>query len=424
MILKASQRGGPRQLAAHLLNIADNDHITVQELRGFIAHDLLGAMTEAVAIARGTKCRQPIFSLSVNPPKNGDASLADIMQAIERIETKLGLNDQPRAVVIHEKEGRRHAHAVWSRIDADQMKAINLPFFKTRLKEISKELFLEHEWPLPEGYRTAGWKNPLSFTLAEWQQAKRLDLDPREIKQVFRNAWQHSDGFEGFKAALEERGYYLAKGDRRGIVATDLKGEVYSVARWTGLKTKELRERVGEKEDSLPSLMQVRADLSTKEARQLRQFIVEDRKEKQKALRPLRDNLKDIIGKQRRERAALTKAQEERWNAETKDRASRFRRGLGILVDVLSGRLFRQRKQNEAEAYASFVRDRKQREALFDDQAKERLPIQQEIERMRARHNEERRAMAARMAVVLTRLRRPDRSNVTPERDRDHDLSL
>ena len=248
MILVASQRGGPKALAAHLLNANDNDHVTVRELRGFVANDLPGAMLEVAAIARGTKCTQPLFSLSFNPPKEAEASIGAIMEAVERAETTLGLTGQPRAIVIHEKNARRHAHVVWSRIDGQEMRAINMPFFKTRLAALSKELFLENGWELPEGHRTNGWKNPLNFTLAEWQQAKRHDLDPREIKQVFRNAWERSDGLAGFGQALEEHGYYLAKGDRRSIVATDLHGEVYSVSRWTGLKSKDVAARLGQGE--------------------------------------------------------------------------------------------------------------------------------------------------------------------------------
>ncbi|SCX54398.1 hypothetical protein SAMN05720354_11439 [Nitrosospira sp. Nsp1] len=49
-------------------------------------------------------------------------------QAIERAEEKLGLNGQPRAIVFHEKNGRRHCHAVWSRIKMDEMKAVQLSF--------------------------------------------------------------------------------------------------------------------------------------------------------------------------------------------------------------------------------------------------------------------------------------------------------
>ena len=200
MIVKGSQRGGPRQLAAHLMNDRDNDHVTVHELRGFMADDLYGAMAEAQAIAKGTKCQQPVFSVSFNPPKDADVSIDVLEDAADRAESALGLEGQPRAIIIHEKNGRRHAHVVWSRIDPEAMKAVNLPFYKSRLNELSKELYLDNGWELPEGHRTNGWKNPLNFTLAEWQQAKRLDLDPREIKQVFRDALQQSDNQQSFKA--------------------------------------------------------------------------------------------------------------------------------------------------------------------------------------------------------------------------------
>jgi hypothetical protein len=420
MILKGSQRGGPRQLAAHLLNLADNDHILVQEVQGFVSRDLDGAMIEAAAVARGTRCTQPVFSLSLNPPKDANASLADLMAAIERAEAALGLDGQPRAVVIHEKEGRRHAHAVWSRINPEEMKAINLPFFKTRLSELSKELYLEHDWELPQGYRTEGWKNPLNFTLAEWQQAKRNGMDPREIKQVFREAWERSDGLASFKNALEQRGYYLARGDRRGVVATDIKGEVYSVARWTGLKTRELNARIG-KGETLPALKDVRSDLDKRVTKQLRDFIVEDRKAKQEELKPYRDKLKAIVARQRNERERLTQTQAQRWKTEAAHRAGRFRRGLGIVLDVLSGHLFKQRKKNEEEAYAAFVRDRTQRERLFDDQALEREPLQKRIDAIRRRHREERRAFAARISAVLRQAREPQQHR---PRARDHELGL
>lgn len=47
------------------------------------------------------------------------------MQAIDRLEKDLGLTGQPRAVVVHEKEGREHCHVVWSRIDLDKMRTIS-----------------------------------------------------------------------------------------------------------------------------------------------------------------------------------------------------------------------------------------------------------------------------------------------------------
>ena len=44
MILKGSQRGGAKQLAAHLLKVEENEHVEVYELEGFIADDLEGAL--------------------------------------------------------------------------------------------------------------------------------------------------------------------------------------------------------------------------------------------------------------------------------------------------------------------------------------------------------------------------------------------
>lgn len=142
MILKGAQRGGALKLAAHLLRLDENDHVEVHELRGFSAEDLRGALQEADAVAKGTRCRQFLFSLSLNPPETERVSIEDFEAAIAQVEERLGLTGQPRAIVFHEKEGRRHAHAVWSRIDVGQMKAINLPFTKLKLRDVSKELFL------------------------------------------------------------------------------------------------------------------------------------------------------------------------------------------------------------------------------------------------------------------------------------------
>ncbi|MFV0297195.1 MAG: relaxase/mobilization nuclease domain-containing protein, partial [Hyphomicrobiaceae bacterium] len=222
-----------------------------------MAGDLSGALEEAHAISKATRCQQFLFSLSLNPPKDQDAGFEAIMDAADAAEERLGLTGQPRAVVIHEKQGRRHAHVVWSRIDGNEMKAINLPHFKNRLRDLSKELYLEHGWELPDGHRENGWKNPLNFTLAEWQQAKRLDLDPREIKQMFQQAWERSDDQKSLKHALQEHGFHLARGDRRGFVAVDIHGEVFSLSRWAGVKTRAVRERLGEP-DQLPSVDQTR----------------------------------------------------------------------------------------------------------------------------------------------------------------------
>lgn len=399
MILKGSQRSGPRQLAAHLLNDKDNDHVTLQEVRGFVSPDLKGAMVEAAAVARGTRCRQPIFSLSLNPPKDANASISILLDAAERAESALGLQGQPRAIVIHEKNGRQHAHVVWSRIDVESMKAINLPHFKNRLKQLSKELYLEHEWALPEGHRENGWKNPLNFTLAEWQQAKRVDLDPREIKQVFQSAWRASDSLASFKGALEHHGFYLAKGDRRGLVALDLNGEVLSVARWTGLKTREIgaRSMAGV---TLPSVDETRAKLAKIKTAAFAQKRGELRDKHNAQIDPLREQLRMLTKHHRKERSILKDRQAKRAAEEAKMRAGRFRRGLGMIMDVLTGRLFTQRKENEREALECFIRDRQQAENLYVQQQQEKEELQNNFQRTSDAQRQETRGLIRRVIAM------------------------
>ncbi len=429
MILVGSQRGGASALAAHLMNMADNDHVSVDQIRGFVADDLNGAFNEAHAISKATKCKQFLFSLSFNPPKNAEVSTDQFMDAIERAENKLGLSGQPRAVVFHEKEGRRHAHVVWSRIDADQMKAINLPHFKNKLAGLSKDLYLEHGWELPRGHRENSWKNPLNFTLAEFQQAKRFDLDPREIKQVFNQAFTQSDSLRAFKAALEDSGYYLAKGDRRGMVAVDLHGKVYSLARWSGVKTKQLREKFGEP-DNLPSVDQtqnmIRQNLSAK----MRGHMAEMRKQYREAMKPYRAERQALVAQQRIERSKLKRAQALRWKQETKARAARYRAGLAGVYDLLTGKQRAIRKENEASVFLCTKRDQSERDALAFAQLKERRVLQKRIAGMKQGHITERKRLTARIADVLniTREQREvhqrDRQHDRGRRDRDRSLDL
>lgn len=401
MILKGSQRAGAGQLAAHLLNRFDNEHVCVHELRGFAADDLRGALTEAQAVSKGTKCKQFMFSLSLNPPKGAAAGEADFERAADQAERLLGLDGQPRAIVFHEKEGRRHAHVVWSRIDASKMRAVNLPHFKRKLTALSKELFLEHGWTLPEGLRQNGGKNPLNFTLAEWQQAKRGGRDPREIKDTFREAWTRSDNLKALGNALAERGYFLAKGDRRGLVAVDVEGEVYALAKWCGVKVREARAKLGEA--ALPSIDAVRAEVAGLVTDKLRTFVADARAKQDAEIGALRAEVSALRKEHARARDALAKRQDERWAQETQERADRMRAGLRGLWDALTGRARGIRKINEQEALAGLHRDRKQRDALVLSQLDARRPLQARLDARRSNHIHERRLLTRELVQAMRR---------------------
>lgn len=415
MILKGSQRAGGTALAAHLLNDRDNDHVRVSELRGFIADDLYGAFKESQAIAQGTQCKQYLFSLSLNPPKDAEVSEEDFERAAEKAEQALGLEGQPRAIVFHEKEGRRHAHVVWSRIDANEMRAINMAHFKNKLTSLSRDLYLEHGWELPNGLKPDGVRNPLNFNLDEWQQAKRQSIDPREIKTVFRDAWNRSDSQKAFANALSEYGYFLAKGDRRGFVAVDINGDIYSVAKYTGVKTKDVRSKLGDA-DALPSVSDVAKDIKARVTDKLKSFIADTKQTHASEQAPLIARRDAMTKQHRTERARLALKQEERWKAESEIRARRIRTGFAGLVDRLTGKAKALKTRNKLEAFEGLKRDQRQRDALITAQMVERKALQKDFDRLRARQAQERRILAR---EVMTSLRQNERLKNAQERDKN-----
>ncbi len=417
MIFVGSQRSGASNLASHLMNDHENDHVTLYEIKGFVARDLHGALSEAYAISKGTKCEQFMFSLSLNPPKGVTASEQDLVDAANRAEEKLGLDNQPRAIVFHEKEGRRHAHVVWSRIDASTMTAINLPHFKNRLKSLARELFLDHGWELPKGLRHDGGKSPLNFTLDEWQQAKRLGLDPREIKQSFQDAWKHSDTAKAFQHALEDKGYFLARGDRRGFVALDIHGEVFSVPRMLGLKTKEVKERLGDPGD-FRSVDQTKQIIAEKVTDHIHDYIDQVDEKHAHDFAPLYQQKQEMKNAQRKERATLKAKQKERWQRETRDRSRRFNAGLRGIWDRVSGRHKAIKEQNEKEAWAASKRDQAQRENLVNAQMQDRRVLQRQIDGLRKKHALDRKILARDIAQA-TRIREHAQNAQTKERVRN-----
>lgn len=371
MILKGSQRSGARQLAVHLLNERDNEHVEVHEIRGFASEDLVSAFREAEAVSKGTRAKQFLFSLSLSPPPREQVSIEQFERAIDAAERKLGLQGQPRAVVFHEKEGRRHAHAVWSRIDVEKMKAINLPHTKLRLQEVSRELYREHGWTMPRGLIASKERDPRNFTRSEWEQAKSAKQDPKALKAMFQQCWAASDSGQAFRAALAERGYTLAAGDRRAIVAIDFQGKVYAVSKWTGVRTKKVRAKLDQIKD-LPTVEQAQAANAARMTEALRGFVTEAEKAREKQAQALAVQREHLVQRQRKERADVTAGLEKRWAKETAERAARLNKGVRGLWDRLTGRRAQQTRDNEQQALTAHHRDRHEKDRLIERHIQER----------------------------------------------------
>jgi hypothetical protein len=323
MIAKGTTHNNGAKLAKYMTESQDGQRAELWQLRGFEATNIKDAFRDVQIMAEATKCEQPFFHVQV---RNRDGEILTRQQfeyAADRIERMLGLSDQPRAITFHtyEHNNEQHMHVAWSRIDQDTLTAKPLPFFKERLKKISRELELHFGLEPVTNHREGHIK--YAPTRAEHEQARRLGVDIHEIRNTIRACWDHSDNGRSFEAALADKDLILARGDQRDFAVIDHEGGMHVLGkRILDVSAAKIRTRMSDLvRDELPSVLEVRA------------FVVELKMQKQHE-QPAevwdreRDTVRDEIHWQEAlDKAAIAKEARERQFVEPKDREKETRAG-------------------------------------------------------------------------------------------------
>lgn len=275
MIIKGGSRAGPNQLARHLQRTDTNERVEILEL-----HSPTGSLKEAFRdwqfLATGTRGTKGLYHANIDPDAKYTMTPEQWKRAVDVLEEELGFQGQPRAVVMHDKEGRQHIHVVWQRADIETMtlKADSHNYRKHELASQRLEQEFGHEFVPGKHAKRDREHNPelpkSEINHAEWQQGERAGLDPRARKEFITQLFEQSDSGTAFKAALEQGGYVLAQGDRRDFVIIDQAGEIHSLGRQIkDVKAKELREFMADVDrDRLPTVEEARERATTLQQQQ------------------------------------------------------------------------------------------------------------------------------------------------------------
>jgi hypothetical protein len=246
MIIKGKSRTGPEVLGPYLENAEKNERVSVLEIKGTIAQDLVGALQEMDAYAEGTRCDKPLYHAIISPEPPHRLTPEQRVEAVEALEKKLGFDGHARTVVMHEKFGREHFHVVWTRIDVENMRSVSDSHNYRKHEEVSRNLERRFGHDRIQGAhaeRDGAERPDRTPTRSELRQEERTGIKGKEVKAEVTAAFKASDGPEAFRSALEDMGYVLARGDKRDFVLVDRAGGVHSLARRIdGVKTAELRE--------------------------------------------------------------------------------------------------------------------------------------------------------------------------------------
>jgi len=256
MIAKGTQHNNGLRLANYMTHGKPGERAELWQLCGFIAGDIRDAFRDVQIMSEATRAEQPFFHVQVRNPDGEEVSRAQWERIANRIESKLGLTGQPRAIAFHidERTGYEHMHVAWSRIDEENLTAKRMPFYKLRLKEVSRELEIELGLTRVQNER----EGPINYapTRAEEEQARRMGHGIHEVREIIRDCYDRSDCGRSFEAALTNEGLILARGERRDYVVIDQAGGMHALGkRILDVTAAETRARLSDLvRDELPTV--------------------------------------------------------------------------------------------------------------------------------------------------------------------------
>ena len=271
MIAKGTTHNNGVKLAQYMTTGKDGERAELWQLYGFAATSIKDAFRDVHIMADATKCEHPFFHVQVRNREGETLTRQQWETTAHRIMRINGLTGQPYAIAFHINEltGEEHMHLAVSTIDAETLKAKPLPFFKDRLKKISREL--------EKGFGLQPVKNerdsPIKYapTRAQEEQARRLGVDIHEVRDTIRNCWDRSDNGRSFRDALEHEGLILAAGDQRGLVVIDHGGGIHALGkRILDMTPGQIKARMSDLDrDELPGVAEARAFVAELKAERL-----------------------------------------------------------------------------------------------------------------------------------------------------------
>ncbi len=143
--------------------------------------------------------------------------------------------------------------------------------------DLSRQLFLENGWTMPRGLMKSQDRDPRNFTLDQWQQLKRIGVNPVHLKEAIQDCWAVSKDAKSFSRELETRGLYLAKGDRGGHVVITHDGKIFAVSRVVGKRTKDVTAKLGDpdKNGDLPTVQKALERIAQVRFTETKEYIAE-----------------------------------------------------------------------------------------------------------------------------------------------------
>ena len=239
MVIRGNARGNGKQLAKYLMTKQDNEAIRILDVDGqdnADANDLYIALHCMQLTSELTKSDKGLYHAQINPATDESKDMDDAawLLATDILAKRLGMEGQRRAIVLHTKKGRTHAHVVFERYHHETGKMVKDSFSRLAQDKARKEMeavFKHKATPHRNRHRP-------------------------ELKASLSALWHSTGTGAQFLAAARKNDYIIGEGSgRSAYIVVDAYARSYDLTRQlNGVRVKEVRQRLrglampGEKE--------------------------------------------------------------------------------------------------------------------------------------------------------------------------------
>jgi hypothetical protein len=246
MIITGKSRNNAAQAADYLSKQGQNERTELIGTRGTLSEDIAGACAEMEAIAAGSKCKNFLYHLTINPPEGKTFTPEQWEMATALAEKKLGLENAQRVIVEHEKKGRVHRHFLYNRVDQESIKAVRMGWNYAKHEETGAEiekLFDLEKTPRAFIKDDGSPRANIAPTEKEIEEGKRKGVSVPKWRKECRAivAGTNGTGAEIIEA-LESHGHMVARGDKVSFLLLDPSGTPHRMGGSLGIRKKEFDE--------------------------------------------------------------------------------------------------------------------------------------------------------------------------------------
>ena len=214
---------------------AQGQEVRTRERVGFVHTENLGGIEDdraAIGLMIDTarqsrRCEKPVYAFSLGWHPEETPSREDMLKAGREALAVLKMQDHQALMISHTDTAHPHLHIIVNRIHPETGKAINLYKDQEKLQAWA----LEYERRQGKVYCPARVFNALARQVAQEQDGRPAPR--RYVDNTIAECWTRSDSGRSFKAALEAKGWELARGDRKEAVlmAVAPSGRAFAVLR-------------------------------------------------------------------------------------------------------------------------------------------------------------------------------------------------